>query len=60
MEFFLDSEILYKRRQDNIALLRCVDKEEADRILKEVHEGVSTAHAKGHHLARLIARVGYY
>ena len=37
MAFFLSGEILYKRNYDG-ALLRCVDAEEAQAIIIEVHK----------------------
>ncbi|RDY14358.1 hypothetical protein CR513_00581, partial [Mucuna pruriens] len=57
--FFLDGEILYKRNAD-AQLLRCVNEEEAQEILKEIHEGMFGTHANGHTLARKILRAGYY
>ncbi|KAA3468975.1 RNA-directed DNA polymerase (Reverse transcriptase), Ribonuclease H [Gossypium australe] len=58
-DFFLDGEILYKRRKDQV-LLRCVDAVEAKKILEEVHEGVCGTHANGFTMARQINRFGYY
>ncbi|RDX88892.1 Gypsy retrotransposon integrase-like protein 1, partial [Mucuna pruriens] len=57
--FFLDGDTLYKRNAD-MSLLRCVDEEEAQEILEEVHEGTFGTHANGHSLARKILRAGYY
>ncbi|WRX08038.1 Integrase zinc-binding domain - like 3 [Theobroma cacao] len=59
MGFFLSGEVLYKRSRDQV-LLRCVDVAEANKIMKEVHEGTCGAHANGHMLARQIMRAGYY
>ena len=39
MRFFLDGDILYKKSKDQI-LLRCVDADEAKKIVHEIHEGV--------------------
>ncbi|XP_017617900.1 uncharacterized protein LOC108462466 [Gossypium arboreum] len=55
----LDSEILYKRRKDQV-LLRHVNTVEAKKILEEVHEGVCGTHANGFTMARQIMRFGYY
>ena len=47
MGFFLDGEVLYKKSKDQI-LLRCVDASEANKIVREIHEGVCGTHASGH------------
>jgi len=57
--FFLDGEVLYKRSRDQI-MLRCVELEEAKKILKEVHGGICGTHASGHRMAKQIMRLGYY
>uniref|UniRef100_A0A2N9GFV3 Integrase catalytic domain-containing protein n=1 Tax=Fagus sylvatica TaxID=28930 RepID=A0A2N9GFV3_FAGSY len=51
--------ILYKRTHD-ATLLRCVDAEEANRLIQEMHAGLMGAHANGPFLARKIMRAGYY
>ncbi|RDY01054.1 hypothetical protein CR513_15660, partial [Mucuna pruriens] len=43
-----------------ITLLRYVDKQEAKRIMEEVHEGTFGTHTNGYALARKILRTGYY
>jgi ribonuclease HI len=58
-QFFLSEEILYKRTHD-ATLLRCVDAEEANRLIREMHAGLMGAHANGPFLARKIMRAGYY
>uniref|UniRef100_A0A2N9FPS7 Integrase catalytic domain-containing protein n=1 Tax=Fagus sylvatica TaxID=28930 RepID=A0A2N9FPS7_FAGSY len=58
-QFFLSGEILYKRTHDT-TLLRCVDAEEANRLIQEMHAGLMGAHANGPFLARKIMRAGYY
>uniref|UniRef100_A0A2N9FX86 Integrase catalytic domain-containing protein n=1 Tax=Fagus sylvatica TaxID=28930 RepID=A0A2N9FX86_FAGSY len=55
----LSGEILYKRTHD-ATLLRCVDAEEANRLIQEMHAGLMGAHANGPFLARKIMRAGYY
>ncbi|RDY06253.1 rnhA, partial [Mucuna pruriens] len=57
--FLLSGAILYKRNTDMI-LLRCVDGQEAQQIMEEVHEGIFGTHVNGHALARKILRIGYY
>ena len=59
MGFFSDEDILYKKRKDQI-LLRCVDADEAKKIVHEIHEGICGTHASEHIMVRQIMRVGYY
>ena len=59
MGFFLDGDILYKKSKDQI-LLRCVDADEAKKIVHKIHEGVCSTHASGHVMARQIMRAEYY
>ncbi|RDX65958.1 putative protein K02A2.6, partial [Mucuna pruriens] len=40
--------------------LSCMDDQEAQEIMEEVHEGTFDTHANGHALAHKILRVGYY
>jgi ribonuclease HI len=58
-QFFLSGEVLYKQTHD-ATLLRCVDAEEANRLIQEMHAGLMGAHANGPFLARKIMRAGYY
>ena len=48
-----------KKSKDRV-LLRCVDANEAKKIVGEIHEGVCGTHASGHIMVRQIMRVGYY
>ncbi|KAA0054041.1 uncharacterized protein E6C27_scaffold318G001050 [Cucumis melo var. makuwa] len=59
INFFLSGEVLYKRNHDMV-LLRCVDKEKAKQIMTDIHEGICGTHANGHMMARQILRSGYY
>ena len=59
MGFFLDKEVFYKKRKDQI-LLRCVNANEANKIVHEIHEGVYGTHASGHVMARQIMKARYY
>ena len=40
--------------------LRCVDKDEAQKLIEAVHEGVCGAHMNGTVLAKKIAHQGYF
>ncbi|CAJ2661783.1 unnamed protein product [Trifolium pratense] len=48
------------RRGFSIPLLKCVDEETVDYILREVHEGINAQHLGGKSLARKALRAGYY
>ncbi|XP_074368139.1 uncharacterized protein LOC141708414 [Apium graveolens] len=52
-------EVLYKRGF-NQPLLRCVDKEEENYILSEVHEGICGNHSGDSSLAMKVLHQGYY
>ncbi|XP_027157443.1 uncharacterized protein LOC113759006 [Coffea eugenioides] len=58
-KFFLNGEVVYKRTSD-LGLLRCVDEDEADYLMKEVHSGLCGSHMNGHLLAKKIMRTGYF
>ena len=58
-KFFLNGGVLYKRHHDGV-LLRCVEKQEASRIIEEMHEGEFGTHSNGHTMAKKILRAGYY
>ncbi|RDY10102.1 Tf2-8, partial [Mucuna pruriens] len=48
------------RRGFSFPLLKCIDPEEVEYVIKEVHEGVCGTHIGGRALAGKIARAGYY
>ncbi|XP_074339757.1 uncharacterized protein LOC141677649 [Apium graveolens] len=52
--------VLCKKRGFNLPLLRCVDLEEGNYILREVHEGICGNHSGGGSLALKVLRQGYY
>ncbi|XP_074351821.1 uncharacterized protein LOC141690968 [Apium graveolens] len=52
-------EVLYKRGF-NQPLLRCVDEEEGNYILREVHEGIYGNQSGGNSLAMKVLRQGYH
>lgn len=58
-KFFSSGWVLYKRNYDSV-LLRCVDKQEANQIIMEIHEGSFGNHASGNIMVKKIFRVGYY
>ncbi|RDX86915.1 rnhA, partial [Mucuna pruriens] len=57
--FLLSGAMLYKRNTD-MTLLRCVDSQEPEQIMGEIHEGIFGTHVNGHALGRKILRAGYY
>ncbi|RDX99319.1 hypothetical protein CR513_17643, partial [Mucuna pruriens] len=58
-KYTLIGQHLYKRGF-TFPLLRCMDEEEVEYIIREVHEGICRTHIGGQALASKIARVGYY
>lgn len=59
LKFFLSGGVLYKQNYNSI-LLRCMNKEEANQIIMEVHEGSFGTHASGHTMVKKILRANYY
>ncbi|PKI75851.1 hypothetical protein CRG98_003766 [Punica granatum] len=57
--FFLSGETLYRRSFD-VTLLRCVDENEAQRLMEEVHEGNCGPHMNGLMVAKKLMRLGYF
>ncbi|PKI57967.1 hypothetical protein CRG98_021642, partial [Punica granatum] len=57
--YFLSGETLYRRSFD-ATLFRCVDENEAQRPMEEVHEGSSGPHMNGIMLPKKIMRLGYF
>ena len=57
--FVIHGETLYRRTVDGVLLL-CLDRDSADRAMREVHAGVCGPHMGGHMLARNIMRTGYF
>jgi hypothetical protein len=58
-KFFLSGGVLYKRNYDSV-LLRCVNKQEANQIIMEIHEGSFGTHASGSTMVKKILRAEYY
>ncbi|PKI73238.1 hypothetical protein CRG98_006373 [Punica granatum] len=57
--FFLSGETLYRHSFD-ATLLRCVDENEAQRLMEEVHEGNYGPHMNRLMLAKKLMRLGYF
>ena len=57
--YTLLDEVLY-RRGFTLPLLRCVDDEEADYVLREIHEGICGNHSGARTLAFKALRQGYF
>ncbi|XP_074337018.1 uncharacterized protein LOC141674193 [Apium graveolens] len=57
--YVIYDEVLYKRGF-NQPLLRCVEEEEGNYILREVHKGICGNHSGGSSLAMNVLRQGYY
>jgi hypothetical protein len=58
-QYILCGGVLYQRSYKGVHL-RCVDKEEAEKLIKEVHQGVCGLHMNGRMLAKKIVRLGFY
>ena len=59
MQYILFEVQLYRRSYDGIHF-RCLKKEEAERVMEGVHQGVCGPHMNGRMLANKILRMGYY
>ena len=57
--FVIIDNVLYKRGY-SLPYLRCTNSEEADYVLREIHEKVCENHAGARSLARKAFRAGYY
>ena len=58
-QYVLCGSVLYRRSYDGVHL-RCVDKEEMEKLIKEVHQGVCGPHMNGRMLAKNIVQLGFY
>ncbi|XP_043687573.1 uncharacterized protein LOC122638790 [Telopea speciosissima] len=58
-QFMLQGDLLYKRSYDGIQLL-CVDEEQAQVIMEEIHQGICGPHMNAKILAKKILGMGYY
>ena len=50
---------MYRRVVDG-TLLRCLEKEESDQVLVDMHEGICGGHSNGLSMAQRLLRVEYY
>ncbi|PKI70850.1 hypothetical protein CRG98_008741 [Punica granatum] len=57
--FFLSGETFYRRSFDT-TLLRCVNENEVQRLMEELHEGNCGPHMNGLMLAKKLMRLGYF
>uniref|UniRef100_A0A2N9ER72 RNA-directed DNA polymerase n=1 Tax=Fagus sylvatica TaxID=28930 RepID=A0A2N9ER72_FAGSY len=57
--FILIQGVLYKRGF-SLPYLRCLDKAEANYVMREVHEGICGNHSGARSLAHKLVRAGYY
>ncbi|KAG4953998.1 hypothetical protein JHK82_039613 [Glycine max] len=54
----LDGE-LFKRRLTT-PLLKCLNSQQADYVMRELHEGIGSLHTEGHSLATKVVLADYY
>ena len=59
MQYILCGGQLYKRSYDGIHLC-CLKKEEAKKVMEEIHQGICSPHMNGRMLAKKILRIGHY
>ena len=57
--FVLIKDVLYKKGFSQW-YLRCLNREEADYIMREVHEGICGNHSGSQSLVHKLIRAGYY
>ena len=57
--FVLIKDVLYKRGFSR-PYLRCLGNEEANYVLREVHEGICENHSRSRSLVHKLVRAGYY
>ena len=59
IQYILCRGQLYRRSYDDI-YLRCLKKEEAEKVMEEVHQGICGPNMNGRILAKKILRMEYY
>ena len=59
IQYILYGGQLYRRSYDGIHI-RCLKKEEAEKVMEEVHQGTYGPHMNGRMLTKKILRMGYY
>ena len=50
---------LFRKNCDNV-LLRCLEKDDVEHILTELHDGLASSHFSGETTAHKVLRAGYY
>eukprot|EP00253_Pinus_taeda_P005222 PITA_05222 len=58
-QYHLANDTLYRKNYDGV-WLRCLEKDDADHALKEMHDGLAGGHYGGETTAHKILRAGYY
>ena len=58
-QYILYGGQLYRRSYDGVHL-RCLKREEAERVMEEVHQGICGPYMYGRVLVKKILRIGYY
>ena len=59
IRFVLIQDVLYKRGF-SLPYLRCLDKVEAEYVMREIHEGICGNHSRACSLVHKLVRAGYY
>ena len=59
IQYILYGGQLYRRSYDGIHI-RCLKKEEAEKVMEEVYQGTYGPHMNGRMLIKKILRMGYY
>ena len=59
LRFVLNRDVLYKRGFSR-PYLRCLSHDEADYVMREVHEGICGNHSGARSLVHKLIRAGYY
>ena len=58
-KFFLNGELLCKKTSD-LGLLKGIDEEKADYMMKKVHSDICGPHINGYLLVKKIMTIGYF
>ncbi|KAJ4966414.1 hypothetical protein NE237_018263 [Protea cynaroides] len=58
-QFILCEDILYKRSHKGVQLV-CVDEEQVQNVIEQVHQGICGPHMNARMLAKKILKMGYY
>jgi hypothetical protein len=58
-QYVLIVNILFRRNYDRI-LMRCVDEDKAQELMKKIHEGICFGHFEPSEIAHKIIRYGFY